>query len=111
MFGIGALAGAAGGRKFNRVPAERETPVSERATAAGPVKGPDQNPHIPAPFSPKARDPRGAPPLPERERAASLVMVHDQTLQILALIQHNAGDARAVRRLAAGQRGTAREWR
>jgi len=47
--------------------------------------------------------------LRERQRAANLVMVHDQTLQILTLIQHNAGDARAVRRLAAGQRGTERQ--
>jgi phage shock protein PspC (stress-responsive transcriptional regulator) len=40
--------------------------------------------------------------LRERRRAVDLVLVHDQSLQILTLIQHNAGDAQAVRRLAAG---------
>ena len=37
-------------------------------------------------------------------------MVHDQVLHTLALIQRNAGDVKAVLRLARGQERTLRNW-
>jgi signal transduction histidine kinase len=46
----------------------------------------------------------------ERERAELASMVHDQVLHTLALIQRNAGDDKAVLRLARGQERTLRNW-
>jgi phage shock protein PspC (stress-responsive transcriptional regulator) len=49
--------------------------------------------------------------LRERQRAVNFAVVHDQTLQILTLIQRDAGDAQSVHRLAGDQERTARGWR
>jgi phage shock protein PspC (stress-responsive transcriptional regulator) len=49
--------------------------------------------------------------LRERQRAVDLAVIHDQTLQVLALIQRDAGDSPAVRRLAAHHERTARDGR
>jgi signal transduction histidine kinase len=46
----------------------------------------------------------------ERERAELAAMIHDQVLHTLALIQRNAGDTKAVLRLARGQERTLRNW-
>jgi signal transduction histidine kinase len=46
----------------------------------------------------------------EQERAEIAAMVHDQVLHTLALIQRNAGDAKAVLRLARGQERSLRNW-
>jgi phage shock protein PspC (stress-responsive transcriptional regulator)/two-component sensor histidine kinase len=46
----------------------------------------------------------------EQERAEIAAMVHDQVLHTLALIQRNAGDVKAVQRLARGQERTLRNW-
>lgn len=46
----------------------------------------------------------------EQERAEVAAMVHDQVLHTLALIQRNAGDSKAVSRLARGQERALRNW-
>jgi signal transduction histidine kinase/phage shock protein PspC (stress-responsive transcriptional regulator) len=46
----------------------------------------------------------------EQERAEVAVMIHDQVLHTLALIQRNAGDVKAVTRLARGQERALRAW-
>jgi signal transduction histidine kinase/phage shock protein PspC (stress-responsive transcriptional regulator) len=46
----------------------------------------------------------------EQERAEVAAMVHDQVLHTLALIQRNAGDSKAVLRLARGQERSLRNW-
>jgi signal transduction histidine kinase len=46
----------------------------------------------------------------EQERAELAAMIHDQVLHTLALIQRNAGDVKAVLRLARGQERTLRNW-
>jgi signal transduction histidine kinase len=46
----------------------------------------------------------------EQERAEIAAMVHDQVLHTLALIQRNAGDSKAVLRLARGQERSLRNW-
>jgi signal transduction histidine kinase/phage shock protein PspC (stress-responsive transcriptional regulator) len=46
----------------------------------------------------------------ESERAELAAMIHDQVLHTLALIQRNAGDPKAVQRLARGQERTLRNW-
>ncbi|HEY6593299.1 MAG TPA: PspC domain-containing protein [Asanoa sp.] len=46
----------------------------------------------------------------EQERAEVAAMVHDQVLHTLALIQRNAGDVKAVQRLARGQERSIRNW-
>lgn len=46
----------------------------------------------------------------EQERAELASMIHDQVLHTLALIQRNAGDVKAVLRLARGQERTLRNW-
>ncbi|MGC9666692.1 PspC domain-containing protein [Planosporangium sp. 12N6] len=46
----------------------------------------------------------------EQERADIAAMIHDQVLHTLALIQRNAGDTKAVLRLARGQERTLRGW-
>jgi signal transduction histidine kinase len=46
----------------------------------------------------------------EQERAELAAMVHDQVLHTLALIQRNAGDTKAVQRLARGQERSLRNW-
>ena len=46
----------------------------------------------------------------EQERAEVAAMVHDQVLHTLALIQRNAGDVKAVQRLARGQERALRNW-
>jgi len=46
----------------------------------------------------------------EQERAEVAAMIHDQVLHTLALIQRNAGDGKAVVRLARGQERTLRNW-
>lgn len=46
----------------------------------------------------------------EQERAELAAMIHDQVLHTLALIQRNAGDAKAVQRLARGQERSLRNW-
>lgn len=46
----------------------------------------------------------------EQERAELAAMVHDQVLHTLALIQRNAGDVKAVQRLARGQERSLRNW-
>jgi signal transduction histidine kinase/phage shock protein PspC (stress-responsive transcriptional regulator) len=46
----------------------------------------------------------------EQERAEVAAMVHDQVLHTLALIQRNAGDVRAVQRLARSQERELRSW-
>jgi signal transduction histidine kinase len=46
----------------------------------------------------------------EQERAEVAAMVHDQVLHTLALVQRNAGDPRAVQRLARGQERMLRNW-
>jgi signal transduction histidine kinase len=46
----------------------------------------------------------------EAERAELAAMVHDQVLHTLALIQRNAGDVKAVQRLARGQERSLRNW-
>jgi signal transduction histidine kinase len=46
----------------------------------------------------------------EQERAEVAAMIHDQVLHTLALIQRNAGDVKAVLRLARGQERTLRNW-
>jgi phage shock protein PspC (stress-responsive transcriptional regulator)/anti-sigma regulatory factor (Ser/Thr protein kinase) len=46
----------------------------------------------------------------EQERAELAAMIHDQVLHTLALIQRNAGDVKAVIRLARGQERTLRGW-
>ena len=46
----------------------------------------------------------------EQERAEVAAMIHDQVLHTLALIQRNAGDVKAVQRLARGQERTLRSW-
>jgi signal transduction histidine kinase len=46
----------------------------------------------------------------EQERAELAAMVHDQVLHTLALIQRNAGDTKAIQRLARGQERSLRNW-
>jgi signal transduction histidine kinase len=46
----------------------------------------------------------------ETERAELAAMIHDQVLHTLALIQRNAGDVKAVLRLARGQERGLRNW-
>jgi len=46
----------------------------------------------------------------EAERAELAAMIHDQVLHTLALIQRNAGDVKAVQRLARGQERSLRNW-
>ena len=46
----------------------------------------------------------------EQERAEVAAMVHDQVLHTLALVQRNAGDQKAVQRLARGQERMLRNW-
>jgi signal transduction histidine kinase len=46
----------------------------------------------------------------EQERAEVAAMVHDQVLHTLALIQRNAGDSKAVSRLARSQERALRNW-
>jgi len=46
----------------------------------------------------------------EQERAEIAAMVHDQVLHTLALVQRNAGDPKAVQRLARGQERMLRNW-
>jgi signal transduction histidine kinase len=46
----------------------------------------------------------------EQERAELAAMIHDQVLHTLALIQRNAGDVKAVQRLARGQERSLRNW-
>jgi signal transduction histidine kinase/phage shock protein PspC (stress-responsive transcriptional regulator) len=46
----------------------------------------------------------------EQERAELAAMVHDQVLHTLALVQRNAGDPKAVQRLARGQERMLRNW-
>jgi len=46
----------------------------------------------------------------ETERAELAAMIHDQVLHTLALIQRNAGDVKAVLRLARGQERSLRSW-
>jgi signal transduction histidine kinase len=46
----------------------------------------------------------------EQERAEVAAMVHDQVLHTLALVQRNAGDPKAVQRLARGQERMLRNW-